>query len=175
MAPGLAGTDRFLFLEYPGGVHAANGTRGRYAAIDSDYQPLGADGRKKLREAIDSVYQGFLARVAEGRKRKLEEIAPLAEGRVWMGAQARQRGLVDELGGLDRALDLLKEKAGIPKDEKVRLVLYPPRRSLLERLFSRQAETAVDRPLRALLQAFDLRPWLEGGLLRILPYTVTIR
>jgi protease-4 len=58
----------------------------------------------------------------------------VAQGRVWTGQQARGHGLVDELGGLDRAVALAKERAGIPADEDVELVMYPPRRTLYEAL-----------------------------------------
>ena len=57
------------------------------------------EARAKLREGIDEIYQEFVSRVAEGRKKKWEEIAPIAEGRAWLGSQAKQNGLVDELGG----------------------------------------------------------------------------
>jgi len=67
-------------------------------------------------------------RVAAGRKRPYDQMEALAQGRVWMGAQAKQNGLVDELGGLDRALELVRERAKIPASEKVALVTYPPRR-----------------------------------------------
>ena len=69
-------------------------TRGRFADIDSDYQPLTDAGRAKLREGIDEMYKGFVSRVAESRKRKFEEIEPLAQGprldgisseREWVG------------------------------------------------------------------------------------------
>jgi protease-4 len=149
-------------------------TRGRFADIDSDYQPLSDAGRMKLRESIGSIYQGFLVRVAEARKRKPEEIDALGQGRVWMGAQAKERGLVDELGGLDRAIEMLRAKAQIPAEEKIRLVPYPPRRSLFEKLMSRSTESAIDTRLRAFIRGFDLRLWARGGILKVMPYTITV-
>ncbi|MBI4875089.1 MAG: signal peptide peptidase SppA [Acidobacteria bacterium] len=148
--------------------------RGQFADVDSDYQPLTDAGRKKLRESIGSIYQGFLARVAEARKRKPEEIDALGQGRVWMGQQAKQHGLVDELGGLDRAVELLRAKARIPREERIRLVPYPPKRSLLELLLTRSAESALDARLRAFLRDFDLRLWARGGLMRVMPYTIVV-
>src|SRR6185295_16736685 len=83
--------------------------RGKNAGIDSDYTPLTPEQRAKLREGIDESYRDFVTKVADARHRKFDQIEPLAQGRVWLGSQAKANGLVDELGGLDRALDLVKE------------------------------------------------------------------
>ena len=64
----------------------------------------------------------------------VERVDQLAQGRVWTGAQAREHGLVDALGGLDRAIALAKERAGIAADTEVEIVSYPARRSLAELL-----------------------------------------
>ena len=72
----------------------------------------------------------------------------MAQGRVWTGAQARERGLVDRLGGLDVAVAVAKERAGIAPDDEVELVIYPHRRSVYE-AFSDQfggSSDGVDRP-----------------------------
>jgi protease-4 len=58
----------------------------------------------------------------------------VAQGRVWTGRQAREVGLVDVLGGLDTAINIAKQRAKIPADEDVDLVIYPPRRTLYEAL-----------------------------------------
>ncbi len=150
-------------------------TRGRFADIDSDYQPLSDAGRKKLRESVQSVYDGFVARVAAARKRKAGEVEPLAQGRVWLGSQARERGLVDEIGGLDRAVELIRQRAKIPRDEKIRLEPYPPRRSILERLLGRGTEALIDARLQQLVKGVDLRLWARGGMLRIAPFTIEVK
>jgi protease-4 len=154
-------------------------TRGKFADVDSDYRPLSAEGRAKLREAMDAMYQSFLARVAESRKRKVDEIEPLAQGRVWLGAQARQNGLVDELGGLDKAIELVRNKAKIGKDEKVRLVVYPPKKNIIERLFTKAQETSFEAAawtrLREAVLGFDPRLWTAGGLLRAMPYVIEVK
>ncbi len=81
-------------------------TRGRFADIDSENAPLTDVEREKLRREIEIFYRGFVQRVADGRKRKYDDMEALAQGRVWLGAQAKQNGLVDELGGLDRAVEI---------------------------------------------------------------------
>jgi len=156
------------------GIQKETLKRGRFADIDSDYQPLSDAAREKLRESIGSVYQGFLVRVGEARKRKPEEIDALGQGRVWMGAQARERGLVDELGGLDRAIALVRAKAQIPAEERIRLAPYPPKRWLIDMLLARSMESVVDARLRELLGGFDLRLWSRGGILRVMPYSIVV-
>ncbi|HLN01541.1 MAG TPA: signal peptide peptidase SppA [Bryobacteraceae bacterium] len=150
-------------------------TRGRYSDIDSDYEPLSADGRSKLRQAIDEDYQSFVTKVAAARRRKFDEIEPLSQGRVWLGSQAKANGLVDELGGLDRALDLVKEKAKIPKSERVMLVSYPPKRSVFDLLFGQPPEEALESRLGGVLKLSQLRLWARGGLMRLMPYTIDVR
>ena len=153
-------------------------TRGRYSDIDSDYEPLSADGRAKLRQAIDEDYQSFVTKVAAARRRKFDEIEPLSEGRVWLGSQAKANGLIDELGGLDRALDLVKEKAKIPKSERVMLVTYPPKRSIFDLLFGQPSEEALESRLGGIggtLKLSQLRLWARGGMMRLMPYTIDVR
>ena len=105
---------------------------GRNATLGSPFMPFTPQQRAKLQAYMDSFYQGFLEKVAESRHKTPAEIHEVAQGRVWTGQQARERGLVDELGGLDRAIAIAKSRAGIPADEEVELVTYPPRRTLLE-------------------------------------------
>ena len=149
-------------------------TRGRFADIDTDYRPLSEEGREKLREGIDETYRNFLEVVSDGRSRDVEEIAPIAEGRTWMGLQALENGLVDELGGLDRAVELIKEKAEIPPSEDVRVITYPRRRSLVEYLFLEREVSLIDRQIRELLGGLDLRVFEGGRVLRLMPFTVEI-
>jgi protease-4 len=149
--------------------------RGRYAEIDSDYGPLSADGHAKLRQAIDEDYRSFVGKVAASRRRKFEEIEPLSQGRVWLGSQAKANGLIDELGGLDRALDLVKEKAKIPKSERVTLVTYPPKRTIFDLLFGQPAEGAMESRLRGVLKAWQVRLWARGGMMRLMPYSINVR
>jgi protease-4 len=105
---------------------------------------------------------------------------PLAQGRVWLGAQAKQNGLVDELGGLDSAIDLIKRRANIAASEKVTLVTYPPRRTLFDLIWNRsddasQLESALGVKARALLGRLPIRSLTEGGILRLMPYSIEVK
>ncbi len=150
-------------------------TRGRFAAIDSDYEPLSDAARQKLREGVDDNYRVFVEKVAAARKRKFEEIEPLAQGRVWLGTQAKRNGLVDELGGLDRAMELVRQKARIPRGEDVTLVLYPPKRSLFDRLLSRSDEVRLPDWLRSFLNRWPAPALAKGGYFRLMPYSIQVR
>lgn len=149
-------------------------TRGRFADIDSDYKPLTPVERNKLREAIDENYRAFVAKVAASRKRPFDQIEPLAQGRVWLGSQAKERGLVDELGGIDAAISTVKRKAGISAAEKITLVTYPPRRSIFEVMFGRSQEGAMDSKLARLLKDWQAKVWIRGGMLRLMPYRIEV-
>jgi protease-4 len=155
--------------------------RGTHAGIDSDYRPLAPDERQMLRAGIDESYKDFVTKVADARHRKFEQIEPLAQGRVWMGDQAKANGLVDEVGGLDTAVDLAKKKANIPAAERVTVVTYPGRRNFLDILMRKSQmdgdlETAMlEARLAQVFGRMPFRAWLKGGYLRIMPYWVDVR
>ncbi len=150
--------------------------RGKHAGIDSDYTGLTPEEREKLRQGIDESYQDFVTKVANARRRSFDDIEPLAQGRVWLGSQAKANGLVDELGGLDTAIDLVKKKANIPAGEQVTLVVYPPRRSIIDVIMKRpQEEDPLESKLSKLLGRLPFRAWMKGGFLRIMPFQVDVR
>ncbi|MGC4052511.1 MAG: S49 family peptidase [Paludibaculum sp.] len=156
--------------------------RGRFADIDSDFQALTPEGRAKLRESLQFIYDGFLKKVGEGRHKAPSEIDPVAQGRVWLGAHAQQKGLVDELGGLDRAVALLRKKADLAEGDAIRLVPYPGRRTWWDELFTRKdgAERGWsgggDEASILLRQLpVGVAPWLHGGVLRVMPFSIQIR
>jgi protease-4 len=107
-------------------------TSGRYADLYSPIRPFSPDERKKIEEQMQLTYDAFVEKAASGRKTTPERIDAIAQGRVWTGQQAKELGLVDELGGLQRALALAKSRAKIDEDAEVELVIYPQRRSIYE-------------------------------------------
>ena len=74
---------------------------------------------------IRSMYQDFVRRVAEGRKKSPEEIGVIAQGRVWSGADGLKNGLVDVLGGLETAILIARSRSGIPATAEVTLLQFP--------------------------------------------------
>jgi protease-4 len=90
------------------------------------------DGEKETMERLmRSLYRDFVGKVAKGRGVSAEKVEESAQGRVWSGKRAVERGLVDELGGLNRAIRIAVEKAGVPPEAEVELVEYP-RQPLLD-------------------------------------------
>lgn len=107
---------------------------------------------QRVEQWLDAVYDDFTAKAAAGRRMPHERLEPLARGRVWTGADARDRGLVDTLGGLDSALTRAAERAGTVRDRvRVERVPHP---SPLERLrpatSSESAGAGVDGVLAGL-------------------------
>lgn len=158
--------------------------RGQFADIDTDYRPLTDIERNKLRREIEVFYKNFVQRVATGRKRPYDQVEPLAQGRVWVGSLARQNGLVDDLGGLDRAVDLIKQKLKIQPSEKITLVMYPPRRTLFDLLFNRSDNSAsLESKMAAMLESkarpftgsLPIRALVRGGILDLMPYSIEVK
>jgi protease-4 len=107
-------------------------SRGRFAEINSPDRPYGPEERAKIEEQMQAIYDAFVEKAAQGRNTTPERIDAVAQGRVWTGRQAKELGLVDELGGLDRAIALAKSRANIPDDEEVEMIIYPARRPFYE-------------------------------------------
>jgi protease-4 len=122
------------------GITAERVAFGEKADIFSSFRGLKNDEKKLLREQNTWYYEQFMSRVAENRNMTKEQVHAIAKGRVWTGNQAKEIGLVDEIGGLSRAIEIAKKLAGIPQDEAVKLEVWPKRASFLGSLFSRNAE-----------------------------------
>jgi protease-4 len=179
------------------GSHKELMTRGRFADIDTDTAPLNDLQRAKLRTEIELFYKSFVEKVAGARNRKYDDVEALAQGRVWTGAQAKQNGLVDELGGIDRAIELVKQRAKIAASDKIKLVAYPPRRTLYQILMDRDQMTELesrvldsrlesrveskldgltdDASIRSLIHALLRGTLPQGGIISRMPYSVTVR
>lgn len=100
---------------------------------------------------LDRVYEDFTSKVAEGRDLPKERVLEIAKGRIWTGADALELGLVDELGGYDVALRLVREAAGIDPDEEIRLKAFPRPRSPFEAFTSKGRNSS--EPAQAMVAA----------------------
>jgi protease IV len=118
-------------------------TQGAHAAMFSQQRPFSEDEWALVNDWLDHIYADFTGKVAEGRGMTQPEVHELARGRVWTGADAHERGLVDELGGLDRAATIARKRAGLPGAAELRV--YPRSRPLdrLRPASSSQSTTAA--------------------------------
>ena len=119
-------------------------SRGKHAEIYSPDRRFTPEERIKIEESMQVVYDQFIERTAAARHMAPEKVDEIAQGRVWTGEQAKALGLVDELGGLYKAIDLAKQRARIPAGEEVELVVYPPHRSFYE-VLAEQLSSPVGR------------------------------
>ncbi|MBV8831273.1 MAG: signal peptide peptidase SppA [Acidobacteriaceae bacterium] len=153
-------------------------TRGKLADMDSLYQPLSDAAKQKLHDSIETTYHSFVSKVAAARKKAYDQIEPLAQGRVWMGAQAKDNGLVDQLGGLDQAISLVRSRAKLSATGDTNLVLYPPRKTIFELLAGSSAESGLESYARSKLKtAIPGLPGpalVKGGIMKIMPFQLSI-
>ncbi len=98
------------------GVNVESLERGRFAEVMASHKPFSPGDRELLERYIGEVYERFVMRVAAGRGLSSERVNEIGRGRIWSGADAKELGLVDELGGLGLGLRLAKELAGLPHD-----------------------------------------------------------
>jgi protease-4 len=106
------------------------------ATLFSDQQNFTPAQQKYIEQSLQETYQRFTQTVAADRHMSVEAIDKIAKGRVWTGAQAKQLGLVDYLGGLDRAIAVAKQLANIPARQSVSILQLPRKKSLLEQLLN---------------------------------------
>jgi protease-4 len=131
--------------------------RGKHAGMFRETEKFSPEERAKFEEWIKTTYyDDFVPKVAKGRNKNPEFIDSVGQGRVWTGAQAKERGLVDEFGGLEKAVEVAKQLANIPADKGVRRVIFPAPQTLLQELLNsggdeEATETKVREQERAVL------------------------
>ena len=130
----------------------------RNAGMWSPVHPFSASEEERMTTIIDTTYAGFLERVAESRRLTPEQARSAAKGRVWTGAQARELGLIDDLGGQEEALTLARTAAGLAADTAVTLTPYPAPKSLTEELMT--LVSGKGELVGALAGLAELRPLL---------------
>jgi protease-4 len=120
--------------------------RGKTAGMFRETEKFSDEERAKFEDWIKTTYyQDFVPKVAKGRKKDPQFVDSVGQGRVWTGAQAKERGLVDEFGGLDKAIEVAKQLAKIPADKGVERVILPYPTTILEQLLSGEGENSNTR------------------------------
>ena len=143
--------------------------RGKNAGLYSTLDDFSPEQDARFMEQMQRIYGMFVGHVAAGRKMTTAAVEKIAAGRVWTGEDALRLGLVDELGGLDRAVEIAQEAARLPAGASPTLQYYPEQPSVLEVLFG-ERRPALPAELKALLElaaprptfALELPPELRG-------------
>ena len=130
--------------------------RGANADFFSTLDPFSPEQAEQYERLMLRIYDTFVGHVAEGREMTREEVDSVAQGRIWTGRQALDLGLVDQLGGLDVALEMARQQAGLEAEEATAIDFYPRPPSLMDFLSQN-------------LEPFLGRPPAESLLLRSLP------
>jgi len=120
-----------------------------FLPIGIPYRKITDEERDRALSEMEKMYNGFIAKVADGRGMTEAEVAEIAKGRVWTGAQGLENGLIDRIGGLNTAIDVAREKAGLEKDDYIQVVEYGSTRGLFNPDFF--------KPMPLLFQ------WFGGG------------
>lgn len=123
--------------------------RGKNAGMFRETEKFSPEERVKFEEWIKATYYNdFIPKVAKNRNKPVEYIDSVGQGRVWTGAQAKERALVDEFGGLDRAIEVAKELAKIPADKGVRRVIFPYPQTFIQELMAASSEDSEAAQVR---------------------------
>lgn len=97
-------------------------SRGKFAELDAEQRPFRPDEKEFFAKSAQNSYKRFRDKAALSRSMEIEKMEEVAQGRVWTGKAAKERGLVDTIGGISKAVAIAKQKAGIPPENKVSLV-----------------------------------------------------
>ncbi len=121
------------------GVNIETVNFGKYADMGTPTRPLTANEQAIMQKFVDRIYNDFITKVAEGRKLSLQQVDDLAQGRVWSGTDAKRIGLIDEFGGLDKAIEIAAKKSNL---KEYRIMQLPEQKDAFEQLFKSMGESA---------------------------------
>jgi len=116
------------------GVNWGNVQFGNNAGIVSSNHNFSSSEKQAINKSLDNIYNDFIHKVSSARNIEIEAIDKVARGRVWLGIDAVENGIIDELGGLDKALQIAKQLAGISPKQNFDIITYPKPKSFAEQI-----------------------------------------
>lgn len=132
--------------------------RGKNAGLFRETEKWNEDEREQFQQQANNIYYGnFVPKVAKGRNMNEEKVDSLGQGHVWTGRQAKENGLVDEFGGLEKAIEIAKSLAKLPADKEVKRVVLPKPRSLFDRILGSPEDTTFSKSEEQLAQEALIR------------------
>ncbi len=143
------------------------------ATFLSETQNFSPAQREVVMKFMREIYNNFTQGVADGRKMKVDDVNKIGRGRVWTGVQGKGNGLVDEIGGFDRALKVALELAKMDPGQPVKIIRFPEEKTLWDTLLSREDSQLI----KAGIVAERFRKWLhEPPSVQVrVPMEITIR
>ena len=160
------------------GINVETVKTNRLSDIGNMSRPSTDEEKALVQRTVNTVYDLFTRRCADGRGMSQDSIKMIAEGRVWTGAMAKDLNLVDEIGGLDKAIGIAAQKAGI---ENYSIVNYPEKKSPMEMLVGSAKEKYISTKLKGLPGEYYRMLQLVGSLEKgdriqaLMPYVVTVK
>jgi protease IV len=161
--------------------------RGKNAGLYRESEKWTPEEHAKMVEAANTVYyDNFVPKVAKGRGKSNEEINAIGQGHVWTGFQAKDKGLVDEFGGLEKAIDIAKELAKLPAEKDVKRVVFPAPQPFLSTLFDSSNASVKEETQKAMVESLpkDLQrslrfvkmfEMMNGQNMMLLPFEMEIK
>ena len=143
------------------GVQLEEVASGKNTLMDSSSQPYTPEQWAALNHETDVIYDDFLHKVAAGRKLPFDQVQAVAKGRVWTGADAKSRGLVDGLGGFWTAAKMAADLGGVPAGQ-VAIKIYPRQKGLLEGLSNLMGRSEASLKALEGLQTLLMLPGVQG-------------
>ena len=167
-------------------------TKGKNAGLFKETEHWTDAEKQKMLDGAHHIYfDNFVAKVAKGRNKTSDEVDAIGEGRVWTGTQAKSNGLIDEFGGLEKAIEIAKQLANLPADKEVRRVVFPAPRPLFETWFgsgdddsadaqTQQAEAALAKhlpkeTLNAIRYSQMFNRMSDGDAMLLMPFDLQIK
>ncbi len=160
------------------GINTVELQRGEMASMLSLTESFTPAQLTRLNATMDYVYDLFVERVASGRSLEKSQVNEVGRGRVWTGAQAQEKGLVDELGGFLSAINAAKKAAGIPVDERVALTFYPQPKTFAARIakmLGARIASAAPPWWQQIERATVAWQFPAGSILTLMPEDISIR
>ncbi len=172
------------FFEKKLGVTFDEVGTGPYSDMFSGLRPYSRDEEALLQRSTDDTYHSFLEKVSASRDIPINDVDGLAQGRIWTGRAALEKGLIDEVGGLERAVAIAAENAGIEAGD-IRIRILPTPRSFFERLndafasifasvVSRAEPSGSEQILMNAIRRMTEVVRTSGSVQALMPYTLTI-
>ncbi|MCC9135463.1 signal peptide peptidase SppA [Pontibacter silvestris] len=167
------------FLNNKLGITVDHVNTGKFSDVPTVTRPMTEAEQQVIQREINQIYETFTGKAAQGRNMSQDQLKQYASGRVWSGAEAKERNLIDIYGGLDKAIEIAAAKAGIEGDYRLRSL--PQQKSFFEEMFEGMGTQVKESSMKAELGEFypyyKLYKKVENiqGLQARLPYELSVQ